>query len=62
MSYDDLRGIATLCALIAFLGVVFWTYSRRRKQSFSEAANQLFDENEEQMHLNSVAAEAKNNE
>ena len=61
MTYDDIRGIATLFAMIAFLAVVFWAWSSKRKKSFNEAANQLFDENEEKMHLNSVE-EAKNNE
>ncbi len=61
MSYDDIRGVATLLAMLAFLGVVVWAWSSKRKQSFSEAANQLFDEDEEQMHLKSVT-EAKNNE
>lgn len=61
MEYSDIRGIATLFALIAFLGVVFWSWGQGRKQSFSEAANQLFNEDEEQMHLKSVK-EAENNE
>ena len=67
MTYDDIRGIGTLLAMLAFLAVVFWAWSSKRKQSFNEAANQLFDEDEERMHLKSVAeaenlAEAKNNE
>ncbi len=61
MSYDDIRGIATLFAMIAFLAVVFWAWGSKRKRSFTEAANQLFDKDEEQMHLNSLK-EAKNNE
>ncbi|HBR97614.1 MAG TPA: CcoQ/FixQ family Cbb3-type cytochrome c oxidase assembly chaperone [Gammaproteobacteria bacterium] len=62
MTYDDIRGIATLLAMIAFLGVVFWAWSSRRKESFHEAANQLFDEKEEEVHLQSVKKEAENNE
>ncbi len=61
MTYDDIRGIATLCVMIAFLAVVFWAWSSKRKNSFNEAANQLFDENEEKMHLKSVEG-AKNDE
>ena len=61
MEYSDIRGITTLFALIAFLAVVFWAWGRGRKQSFSEAANQLFNEEEEQKHLKSVK-EAENNE
>ncbi len=61
MTYDDIRGVATLFALLAFIAVVIWAWSSRQKQSFSEAANQLFDDKEEQMHLNTIA-EAKDDE
>ena len=61
MSYDDLRGIATLFAMLAFIAVAVWAWSSRQKKSFNEAANQLFDEEEEQMHLNTIT-EAKNDE
>jgi len=61
MSYDDLRGVTTLFALIAFISVVLWAWSGRQKKSFDEAANVLFDDEEEKMHLNSLT-EAKNHE
>jgi cytochrome c oxidase cbb3-type subunit 4 len=32
------RGIATALALLAFVGVVLWAYSRRRRESFRSAA------------------------
>ena len=32
------RGIATVLALLAFVGVVLWAYSRRRREAFSSAA------------------------
>ncbi len=32
------RGIATALALFAFVGVVFWAYSRRRREAFTAAA------------------------
>lgn len=55
MSYDDIRGIATLFAMLAFIAVVIWAWGSGRKKSFNEAANQLFDKEEEKMHLNTVA-------
>ena len=42
MDINTLRGIATLLALLAFLGVSWWAYSARRKRDFDEAANLPF--------------------
>jgi len=33
-----LRGIATLLAMLGFIGVCVWAYSGRRRQRFEEAA------------------------
>ncbi|UQY35234.1 cbb3-type cytochrome c oxidase subunit 3 [Pseudomonas fulva] len=37
-----LRGIGTAVVLIAFVAVVLWAYSSKRKSSFDEAANLPF--------------------
>lgn len=37
-----IRGIGTAVVFIAFIGVVIWAYSSRRKSSFDEAANLPF--------------------
>ncbi|MEH6552093.1 MAG: cbb3-type cytochrome c oxidase subunit 3 [Pseudomonadales bacterium] len=42
MDINTLRGIATILAMTAFLGVVWWAYSDKRKKDFSEAANLPF--------------------
>ncbi len=42
MDINTLRGIFTLLALIAFIGVCIWAWSSRRKRSFDEAANLPF--------------------
>ena len=39
MDINTVRGITTALALIAFIGVVIWAWSRRRKKDFDEAAN-----------------------
>jgi cytochrome c oxidase cbb3-type subunit 4 len=41
MSVDlpTLRGIATVLLLIAFLGIVAWAWSSKRKSEFEQAAN-----------------------
>ncbi len=37
-----IRGIGTAIVFIAFIGVVLWAYSSKRKDSFDEAANLPF--------------------
>lgn len=39
-----LRGITTLLAMLAFVGVAFWAYNRRRKEKFDEAARLPLEE------------------
>lgn len=38
----ELRSIHTVLMLVAFLGIVWWAYSSKRKSSFDEAANLPF--------------------
>jgi cytochrome c oxidase cbb3-type subunit 4 len=42
MDINTLRGLSTLFLLVAFLGLVFWAYSSKRKKEFDEAANLPF--------------------
>lgn len=42
MDINTLRGLSTVFILIAFVGVVFWAYSSKRKDEFEEAANMPF--------------------
>ena len=43
---NDIRAWHTVVLLIAFVGIIIWAYSKRRKKSFDEAANLPFaDEN-----------------
>ncbi|MGI9277263.1 MAG: cbb3-type cytochrome oxidase subunit 3 [Endozoicomonas sp.] len=42
MDINDLRGLGTVFATAAFLGVCFWAYSGRKKQDFEEAASLPF--------------------
>jgi cytochrome c oxidase cbb3-type subunit 4 len=46
MDINDLRGISTAFLLIAFIGLCFWAYSKKRKKSFDEAANLPFADEE----------------
>ncbi|AMO57301.1 CcoQ/FixQ family Cbb3-type cytochrome c oxidase assembly chaperone [Endozoicomonas montiporae] len=42
MDINDIRGLATVLAMVAFLAVTYWAYSSRRKKDFEEAANLPF--------------------
>nr|WP_299243247.1 cbb3-type cytochrome c oxidase subunit 3 [uncultured Halomonas sp.] len=48
MDIGTFRGITALLVMIAFLGVVFWAYSKRRKQDFDEAKNLPFADEDDQ--------------
>ncbi|SHE57224.1 cytochrome c oxidase cbb3-type subunit 4 [Modicisalibacter ilicicola DSM 19980] len=51
MDIGTFRGITTLLIMIAFLGIVFWAYSKRRKKDFDEAKNLPFaDEDKRDRH------------
>lgn len=46
MDINELRGLSTAMLLVAFIGLVFWAYSSKRKSEFDEAAQLPFaDEN-----------------
>lgn len=42
MDINDLRGLSTAFLLIAFIALIVWAYSSKRKKSFDEAANLPF--------------------
>jgi len=46
MDINDLRGISTAFLMAAFIGLVIWAYSGKRKRSFDEAANLPFADDE----------------
>ena len=42
MDINTLRGLGTLFAFVAFVGVCVWAYSAKRKPDFDEAADLPF--------------------
>ncbi len=44
MDVNILRSITTVLALVAFLGIVFWAWSKRRSADFEQAANLPFEQ------------------
>ena len=46
MDINDLRVVITVLAFVAFLGIVVWAYSRKRKRDFDEAARLPFSDDD----------------
>jgi cytochrome c oxidase cbb3-type subunit 4 len=44
MEIGTVRGLITLFVMLAFLGLVYWAYSKRRKAEFDEMAELPFHE------------------
>ena len=44
MDYGTLRGFFALLILALFIIIVAWSYSKKRKDSFDEVANSIFEE------------------
>jgi cytochrome c oxidase cbb3-type subunit 4 len=44
MDINDLRSLFTVLAFIAFVGIVWWAFSSRRKQAYDEAARLPLDD------------------
>ncbi len=42
MDINDVRGLAAVFVLIAFIGICWWAFSPKRKQRFDDAANLPF--------------------
>ena len=41
---NTLRSLATVASFITFIGIVWWAWSKRRANDFSEAANLTFEQ------------------
>ncbi len=42
MDINEMRSIVTVLAFVTFIGIVWWAYSRHRRQRFEEAARLPF--------------------
>ncbi|MFQ3786125.1 cbb3-type cytochrome oxidase subunit 3 [Halomonas sp. A29] len=56
MDTGTFRGIITFLLIVAFIGITWWAYSRRRKPDFDEAANLPFVEDDEPLNRDSTSA------
>lgn len=44
MDINSLRSITTVAALVVFLGIVWWAWSKSRKNDFEQAARLPFEQ------------------
>lgn len=58
MDINDLRGLSTLLLMISFIGLCFWAYSSKRRDSFDEAAQLPFAD--EDMNQRTMREEVRN--
>ncbi|MCB1866039.1 MAG: cbb3-type cytochrome c oxidase subunit 3 [Chromatiales bacterium] len=42
--FEQFHSVWTVVMLITFIGIVFWAFSRRRKQDFDKAARIPFED------------------
>jgi cytochrome c oxidase cbb3-type subunit 4 len=42
MDINDLRSLVTVVSLFAFVGIIIWTWSRKNRAAFDEAAQLPF--------------------
>lgn len=61
MDYGTLRGLVALLILSLFIIIVVWSYSKKQKSAFDEAANSIFEEDKEQTDLNDVNSKQETN-
>ena len=47
MDEGTLRGLATLVALLAFIGVIWWAWSGRQSRKFEDAARMPLEEDQD---------------
>ncbi|RHW77006.1 CcoQ/FixQ family Cbb3-type cytochrome c oxidase assembly chaperone [Colwellia sp. RSH04] len=63
MDYGTLRGLFALLILALFIIIVIWSYSKKRKSSFDEVANSIFEEDQQdkERHLDKDSKQETNN-
>jgi cytochrome c oxidase cbb3-type subunit 4 len=50
MDINDVRAVVTALSFLAFIGIVWWAYSSRRKQTYDEAARMPLDDDDKPVH------------
>lgn len=58
MDINDVRGLAAVFVLIAFIGICWWAFAPRRKQRFDDAANLPFADEQQHKQTQSKQTDA----
>jgi len=61
MDYGTLRGLIALLILALFIIIVFWSYSKKQKSAFDDAANSIFEEDKEKTKLDGMNSKQETN-
>jgi cytochrome c oxidase cbb3-type subunit 4 len=61
IDYGTLRGIFALLILALFIIIVVWSYSKKRKSDFDDAANSIFDESDVKDNKEKINKQETNN-
>ena len=59
MDIGFVRGLGTILVFVAFIGIVLWAYSSKRKSSFDEAANLPFADESDSKKRDEEASRSK---
>jgi len=61
MDYGTLRGVFALLILALFIIIVAWSYNKKRKSDFDDAANSIFDESDVKDNKEEINKQETNN-
>jgi len=61
MDYGTLRGLIALLILALFIIIVVWSYSKKQKSAFDDAANSIFEEDKEKTELDGMNSKQETN-
>jgi len=61
MDYGTLRGLIALLILALFIIIVVWSYSKKQKSAFDDAANSIFEEDKEKTELDDMNSKQETN-
>ncbi len=52
MDVNDMRALITVLTFIAFIAIVLWAWSGKRRQDFDEAARMALDDDKPSIRIN----------
>lgn len=59
MDINDVRTVVTVLTFVAFIGIVWWAYSSRRKKDYEAAARMPLDDDDKPVHADPGSKKTK---